>query len=161
MDFEERLRKAVNRGSQRSQRQRQQEREERINEEEQKSLHSRYRLQLSEKIENCMEKLPSHFPGFHFETIFGERGWGAACSRDDLHLARGGKRSSSYSRLEMTVRPYSEAHVVDLHAKGTIMNKEVFTRNQFARIEEVDLDTFLNLVDTWVLEYAELYAAKR
>ena len=160
MDFEERLRKAVDRGNRRNDAKRQQEREARLNEEELKSLHSRYRLMLSEKIEGCMKVLPSHFPGFKFETIFGEKGWGAACSRDDLQLS-GGKRTNNYTRLEVTIRPYSDAHVIDLYAKGTIANKEVFTRNHFEKLADVDTDTFVSLIDTWVLEFAELYAAKR
>jgi len=62
--------------------------------------------------------------------------------------------------LEMTVRPASALHVLELAAKGTIRNKEVFNRNYFETLQDVDLEKFLELVDVWVVEYAESYAAK-
>jgi hypothetical protein len=49
--------------------------------------------------------------------------------------------------------------VIDVVAKGTIRNKEVFSRNFYQQLNEVDLDRFHELVEQWVLEYAELYAA--
>jgi hypothetical protein len=61
----------------------------------------------------------------------------------------------------MTIRPFSSYHVVDLSAKATIRNKEVFNRNHFEKVEEADPTTFVELIDVWVLEYAELYAAGR
>ncbi len=51
-------------------------------------------------------------------------------------------------------------HVLDLAAKGTIRNKEVFNRNYFEKLQDVDLDKFTEMIDVWVVEYAELYAAK-
>ena len=161
MDFEQRLRKAIERGHRRSDEQQQAERERQLTEEELKRHHSQLRLRLSEHIEDCVKRLPQHFPGFQFETIFGERGWGAACSRDDIVLLGGGKRENHYSRLEMTIRPYSEYHVVDLAAKGTVRNKELFNRNHFEKISEADEDTFVELIDQWVLQYAEMFAAKK
>jgi hypothetical protein len=74
-------------------------------------------------------------------------------------IARGG-RTTNYSRLEITVRPYSALHVLDLAAKGTIRNREVFNRNYFEELATADEAKFRGLVDAWVLEYAELYAAK-
>ena len=58
------------------------------------------------------------------------------------------------------VRPFSDLHVVDLAGKGTIRNKEVYNRNYFEKVEDVDVDKFVELIDVWILEYAELYAAK-
>lgn len=159
MDFESRLKQAIERGQKRSQDNARQEAARALSEEELRRLHSQYRLQVSEHIEKCLEALPHHFPGFQFETIFGERGWGAACSRDDLELGRG-KRDTVYSRLEITVRPYSAYQVLDLAAKGTIQNKEAFSRNYYEKLSEVNLAKFLELVDVWSLEYAEMYAAK-
>ena len=158
--FEERLSKAVERGHKRNVERQQAEKEKTLNEEQLKNLHTKYRLEFSERIEECVGQLPNHFPGFQFETIYGERGWGAACSRDDVG-AGGGRRSNFYSRLEMSIRPYnSSLHVVELTAKGTIRNKEVFNREHFELVNDVDTDTFLNLIDVWVLEYAELYATR-
>ena len=68
---------------------------------------------------------------------------------------------NDFSRLEVTIRPYSEYHVVDLAAKGTIRNKEVFNRNQYEKIEEVDPETYVGLIDVWVLEFVELFAASQ
>lgn len=160
MGFEERLNEAIQRGKHRSTAKQAAAEAKAYSEDELKRLHNQYRLQLSERIEQCLEKLPHHFPGFTFETIFGERGWGAACRRDDLRLSRGGKRDTDYSRLEMTIRPISPYHVVELVGKGTVRNKEIFNRTYFEKIEEADIEKFSELIDLWVLEYAELYSAK-
>jgi hypothetical protein len=153
--FEERLTRAIERGEQRSMERNRTQREQALTEEELRNLHSRIRLQLSEHIESCISQLAHHFPGFQYETIFGEKGWGAACKRDDL----GVRRASFFSRLEMTVRPFSHLHVVELVAKGTIRNKEAFHRNHYELVNKADPDTFRNLIDVWALEYAELFAA--
>ena len=87
-------------------------------------------------------------------------GAGAPPSRDDLRLSKGGGRSTNYSRIELTVRPYSSINVLDLAGKATIRNKEVFNRNIYEKLEEVDVAKFLELVDAWTLEFAELYAAR-
>ncbi|MEM7316339.1 MAG: hypothetical protein AAF497_24670 [Planctomycetota bacterium] len=158
--FEERLKQAISRGENRAAAKEEADRAKAMTEEELKNLHSRYRLKVSDHIEECVGQLPSHFPGFQLKTIYGEKGWGAACSRDDFAGGRGKGRSSEYSRLEMTVRPFSKLHVLDLSAKGTIRNKEVFNRNHFKKLIDVDESEFLRLVDVWVLEFAELYAAK-
>lgn len=160
MEFDQRLQKAIQRGHSRSDERARAERAKAMSEEELRSQHSEYRLQLSEHIERCVEKLPHYFPGFRYETIFGERGWGAACYRDDVGAGAEGKRANFYSRLEMTVRPYSTYHVLDLAAKGTIRNKEVFSRHHFDELADADPDKFLELIDLWVLEYAELFAAQ-
>ncbi len=131
-----------------------------MSEKELRRLHTQYRLELCEHVEACLKKLPHHFPGFQFETVVSDRGWGAAVSRDDVELGSGRRRTNYYSRLEMLVRPASKYHVLDLAAKGTIRNKEVFNRNRYERLDDVDLTSFTELVDHWVLEYAELYAAK-
>ena len=158
--FEKRLSKAVERGHKRSAERLRAERQRAMSEEELRQLHTRYRLQLSERIEQCLQQLPNHFPGFQYETMYGERGWGGACSRDDVGGRSRRQRTNYFSRLEMVIRPYSPTHVVELVAKGTIHNKEVFDRRHFEMIHEVDEETFLNLIDVWVLEYAELYAAQ-
>ena len=160
MDFHERLEKAVERGTQAGSARARAAADAAISEEECRRQHSQYRLQLSEHIERCVAQLPQHFPGFRFEPVVGERGWGAVISRDDLVLDAG-KRSNSFSRLEMTVRPYSSAHVIELTAKGTIRNKEIYNRSHYQLLGQVDIASFSGLVDLWVLEYAELYAAKR
>lgn len=159
MDFQQRLEKAVERGTHANNARAKAAAQAAISEEECKRLHSQYRLELSEHIEEVVQQLPNHFPGFRFESVVGERGWGGAISRDDLVL-EAGRRSSSFSRLEVTVRPYSSAHVLELTAKGTIRNKEVYNRSHYQLLGQVDLASFSNLVDLWVLEYAELYAAK-
>jgi hypothetical protein len=160
-DFDSRLKQAIERGKDRSERQARQEAAQALSEEELRRLHSQYRLQISEHIESCLHRLPNHFPGFRFETIFGERGWGAACSRDDLDFSSG-RRATAYSRLEITVRPYNATYrVLDLAAKGTIHNKEAFSRNYYEKLDDAQLSKFLELVDVWSLEYAEMYAARR
>lgn len=157
MDFEQRLQRAIERGQRKGDARAEASAREALNEEELKRLHSQYRLELSEHIERCIQRLPDYFPGFRYETVVGDRGWGAAVSRDDVGR---GDRRSFFSRLEMTVRPYSPYHVLELTAKGTIRNKEVYNRTHFQRLAEADLKSFIDMIDLWILEYAELYAAK-
>ncbi|MGV3605655.1 MAG: hypothetical protein ACO1RA_04545 [Planctomycetaceae bacterium] len=159
MDFEERLRQAVERGTKRGEQQQEASKVRALTEDELKRLHSQQRLEISDYIEACLKKLPLHFPGFQFETLFGDRGWGGACSRDDLRF-QGGTRSSDYSRLEVAVRPYSpQSHVVELVAKGTVRNKEAFNRNYYEKLGEAETARFCQLVDAWILEFAEIFAA--
>jgi len=160
MDFDTRLQKAIERGQNRAEEKTREEQAKALSEEDLKRLHSQYRLAVSEHIEICLQKLPQHFPGFQCETTYGDRGWGAACSRDDLRIHSDGRRENHYSRLEMTVRPYSSYNVLELSAKGTIDNKETYNRTHYEALAEADLDKFIELIDYWVLEYAELYAAK-
>jgi hypothetical protein len=160
MDFQKRLEKAVERGQRQSDAAAQAKAQQALSEEELKRLHSQFRRELTERIESCVAQLPQHFPGFRFETLVGDRGWGAAISRDDLAL-EAGRRNNYFSRLEVVVRPFSSLHVLELAAKGTIRNRELLNRNHFQKLSEVDTTTFLELVDRWVLEFAELYAAKK
>ncbi|MBI3837003.1 MAG: hypothetical protein HY288_03610 [Planctomycetia bacterium] len=159
MDFQQRLEKAIQRGQRSHDAEARARAEQAMGEEELKRLHSQYRLQLADHIEQCMRQLPQHFPGFRFETLVGSRGWGAAISRDDLSLSDG-RRQNLFSHLEVVVRPFSTSHVLELAAKGTIRNKEIYNRNQYQVLADVDIATFRELVDRWILEYAELYAAK-
>lgn len=159
-DFEHRLQKAIERGHSHSEAIARDARAKALSEEDLKGLHTKYRLQISEYIEQCIQRLPNHFPGFRYETIFGERGWGAGCNRDDVGRGDSGRRANFYSRVEMTIRPYSSLHVLELVSKGTIRNKEVFNRTHFEKLADADPETFRELIDVWVLEYAELFAAR-
>jgi hypothetical protein len=159
MDFEHRLQKAIERGHKRKQYEQHEARRRELTEQEVKSLHTQYRLLLSEHIESHIKKLANHFPGFRYETLYGDKGWGAAASRDDLELSAG-RRTNQFSRLEMTIRPYSSVGVLELTAKGTVRNKEVYNRVHFEPVADADPQDFTELIDLWVLEYAELYAAK-
>ena len=158
MDFEKRLEDAIARGQRRGSRQDQEAQQQALSEEELRRLHSQHRLELSEYIERGLRRLPEYFPGFRFETLAGDRGWGAAVSRDNV--SRGRQSGNQFSRLEMTIRHFSPAHVLELTAKGTINNKEVYNRTHFQRLSEADTATFCEMIDLWILEYAEQYAAK-
>jgi hypothetical protein len=159
MDFQKRLEKAVERGQRLSDAEAQAKAEQAMGEEELRRLHAQYRRELVERIEACVAQLPNHFPGFRYETVVGDRGWGAAVTRDDI-LLEAGRRGTFFSRLEVVVRPFSSLHVLEVAAKGTIRNKELFNRGYYQRLVEVDTTSFQELIDRWVLEYAELYAAK-
>jgi hypothetical protein len=160
MDFQERLQKAIERGQRRKDEKARQAEAQAMTEEEYKRLHSTLRLELTEQIEPCLAQLADQFPGFKTETVVGERGWGGAIVRDDVDLRAGRKRTNFYSRLEMVVRPFNQYRVLDLAAKGTIRNKEVYNRHHYQLLDEADLDSFKELISHWVLEYAELFAAK-
>lgn len=159
MEFERRLEKAIERGHRRGEAEAQAQRRAAMTEEDLRRLHAQYRLELSDHVESCLSKLADHFPGFRFETIVDERGWGARVRRDDVAL-REGRRDTHFSLLEMVVRPLGPYHVLELAAKGTIRNKEVFKRTHFEELGEADPTSFQELIDLWVLEYAELFAAE-
>ncbi|MGH7128140.1 MAG: hypothetical protein ACREIV_06205, partial [Planctomycetaceae bacterium] len=154
MEFEQRLERAIVRGQQTRQARGQAEAERAMTEEELKRLHTRSRIDLSEHIERCLKKLAEHFPGFQFETVVGEGGWGAQVSRDDFRGSRSRSARNEYSRLVMLVSPYSSAHIVELTAKATIRNKEIFNRTHYHLLSQVDVESFEELIDLWVLEYA-------
>ena len=158
MDFRERLQEATERGHQARTAELRAAAAQALSEEECRRRHSEYRLALTEHIEHCLGDLADNFPGFRMETIVDERGWGAAASRDDMGVAAG-RRVNSFSRLQVLVGPYNKFHVLEVLAKGTVRNKETFSRNHYQRLAEVDLPRFRELVEQWVLDYAELYAA--
>jgi len=159
VEFEERLERAIGRGKKSLQERGRETADRAVSEEDLRNLHSRIRLDLSEHIESCLQKLTDYFPGFRFQTLVGEEGWGAKISRDDYKRVPGRDGESRYSRLEMVVRPYSSAHIVEIAAKGTVRNKEIFNRNHYQLLAQVDVQSFSELLDLWVLEYAEKYAA--
>ncbi|MBN1911057.1 MAG: hypothetical protein JW818_15025 [Pirellulales bacterium] len=161
MDFQERLAKAIERGNRAGDARARAEHEAKLNEEELRRLHREYQLELSEKIEACLKSLPEHFPGFRYETIVGPKGWGGAVSRDDVGVDANRRRANYFSRLEIVVRPLSEYFVLDLATKGTVRNKEILSHNHYQLLAEVDLTSFTELIDRWVLDFAERYAASR
>lgn len=158
MDFRERLQKATERGRETRNDEIRAAAAQALSEEECRRRHSEYRLALTDHIERCLRDLADNFPGFRLETIVDERGWGAAASRDDMGVADR-KRVNSFSRLQIVVGPYNKFHVLDVLAKGAVRNKETFSRNHYQRLAEVDLGRFRELIEQWVLDYAEMYAA--
>ena len=88
-----------------------------------------------------------------------DQGWGSSCSRDDVGSDGEGNRTNFFSRLEILVRPFGTHHVLDLAAKGTVRNKEVYSRSHYQLLTDVVHEDFQEFVDQWVPEYAELFAA--
>jgi hypothetical protein len=158
MDFRERLQRASERGQRAKDAQASEAAAKAITEEEFRRLHSTYRLKLCDHIEHCLHDLADNFPGFHLETIVDETGWGSRAARDDVGLAQR-RADNFFSRLQVVVSPYNKYHVLDIAAKGTIRNKEAFSRNHYQQLDAVDLDQFRELIELWVLDYAELFAA--
>ncbi len=158
MDFKERLQRATERGQQNRDAKAQAEAAKALTEEECRRLHSKYRLELTDHIENCLKQLADNFPGFRIAPVADEKGWGSVVSRDDFAL-NAGRRDSLFSRLTMTVAPHNQYHVLSIEARGAIRNKETFTRNHYQLLKDIDLDSFRQLIEHWVLEYAEQYAA--
>lgn len=159
MDFEQRLESAIARGQQANAARAQAEAERALSEKELQRLHTQYRLTLSEHIDVCLRQLADRFPGFRFETVVDERGWGASIRREDLRFRPGLPRQTCFSRLEMVVRPLSTSFVLELAAKATVCNRELFNRNHYQELAEVCPSSFTELIDLWALEYAERYAA--
>ena len=159
MDFQERLQRAVERGPQARDTRSRESAAKALSEEESRSLHSQYRLELSERIGECLAELVDQFPGFQLESIVGEDGWGAVVSRDDIALGESGQSENLYSRMQMLIRPFSKGRIVEMVAKATIRNREEFNRTRYQMLGQVDLESFAENIDLWVLEYAERYSA--
>ena len=157
--FKDRLESAIARGVARGQRTASAAKAAAISEEELRQRHTAFRLSLSDKIEAAVGQVADHFPGFRIEPVFGANGWGSACYRDDLNLDAG-RRKNLYSRLEMAIRPASDAGVLDLKGKATVINRELFNRSHFVKIAEVDESEFESLIDAWAIEFAENYASR-
>jgi hypothetical protein len=158
MNFEQRLERAIERGRQAKEEQGREASIRKMTEEELRNLHSAARLELAEHIDSCLRAVCDRFPGFNFFTIAGEDGWGAKISRDDVRLQRG-VAENVYSRLELLVRPFSNARIVELVAKGTIRNRDTLNRTYYQRLDQLDLASFTEQIDLWVLEYAERFSA--
>ncbi|QDU40025.1 hypothetical protein Mal4_43790 [Maioricimonas rarisocia] len=160
MEFEDRLQRAIERGRHARDERGRAAADEAMTQEEIRNLHSQCRLELTERVEDCLRRLADHFPGFEYQSIVSDEGWGARITRDDLKVNPGKRPENVYSRLEMLVSPLGTAAIVELVAKGTIRNKEVFNRKHFQQLSRVDVDSFKELVDLWVLEYAEQFSSR-
>jgi hypothetical protein len=159
MDFDVRLQRAIQRGQQSKATAVERRVREEMSEEECKSLHSRFRLELSEHVEQCLKRVADAFPGFDYSPIVSSDGWGAKISRDDIEGGAGRPLTKRYSRLEMLIKPYTASRILELQTRGTIRNKEVLSRNHFQFLAEADLDGFRELINQWVLEYVEKFSA--
>jgi hypothetical protein len=158
MDFRERIQKAAERGKQARESRHYEAAAKALTEEECRRLHLQFRLALTEHIEERLRELAENFPGFQFQTIVDVDGWGAAVGRDDVGVAEG-RRRNFYSRLQLVVSPFNKYHVLELIAKGTVRNKESFSRNHYQRLADVDIESFRELAELWILDYAEEFAA--
>lgn len=156
MDLEKRIQDAINRGNRRQGSVRAT--DDGPTPEQLKNRHNDFRLELSSHIEKVLDKVVDQLPGFDRETLFGEKGWGAAIYRDDLVLNRSVRRND-YSRLEIAVRPISEYFLVDLVAKATVRNREIWKRSVFKPVMEADIEAMKELVNLWSVQYVEAYVA--
>ncbi|MEZ6065295.1 MAG: hypothetical protein R3B90_06215 [Planctomycetaceae bacterium] len=161
MSFDQRLERAIQRGKTSREARDRELAERRLSSEELKTRYAAGRIELSDRIESCLKQLGDHFPGFRFESILGDEGWGARVMRDDLQFQQGRGASNSYSRLELVIRPLGQQPIIELVAKGTIRNREVIQRRHYQQLEQLDLESFSELIDLWVLEYAEQYASQQ
>lgn len=154
MSFEDEIKKALERGANQSQKVRAEQKATELSQDELRRRHSEYRLTLSEYIEHHLKRVPNLIPGFSFETVYGSRGWGGAIARDDLQ--RGGP---AYSRLEISVPPAGEFNLLVVVGRGTIKNREVLNWNHFAEIAEVHVEAFQREIDSWILQFVEMFSA--
>ena len=160
MDFQDRLKRAIERGEKTRDVQGRREREAELSLEELKTLHSGFRIDLTDHIDHCLKGLSDHLPGFRFQSLVGEDGWGGRVNRDDLQLSPGRSAESLYSRLELLITPFSaSAPILELTVKGTVRNREVLNRKHYQKLDDFDLDSFKELIDLRVLEFAERYSA--
>lgn len=158
MNFDDRLKRAIERGEKSKTERSRAAEEEQLSKEELKTIHSSARLELSEHIEDCLQKLADHFPGFEYQTVVSEDGWGGKLTRDDLHLVPGKTAKSRYSRLEVTISPFSSIAIVELVTKGTVRNREAVNRKNYQKVDDLDIDSFKEMIDMRILEFAEQYS---
>ena len=159
-DFEDRLQKAIQRGQKFRETEGAGNSSATGSEEELRMRHSELRNELTEHIEKGLRRLCDHFPGFEFTTVLNEKGWGARISRDDLNL-KAGIGKTEYSRLEILIRPFSDAHILEIATKGTIRNRESLNRSNFRFLADAAVDLLRQMVDSIVLEFAEQFSAQR
>lgn len=158
-DLDERLQRAIDRGQKSRDAKGQEVGKKKATSEELRTRHSELRLTLSDHIESCLRKLCDHFPGFEFSSIVSEDGWGALIRRDDINL-NPGARGNLYSRFEILVKPFSDAHILELATKGTVRNREALTRNNYRFLHEAEADDLKSIVDGLVVEFAEHFSAE-
>lgn len=159
MNFEDRLQRAIERGERQKSSRGQEALQRQLSQAELRSLHAQHRIDLSDHIDTCLRKLADHLPGFKFQSVMGEEGWGARITRDDLHLAAGRAPESRYSRLEFTITPFGSGEILEVVAKGTVRNREILHRKHYQKLAEFDVEAMKELIDLRVLEFAEQYTA--
>ena len=159
MNFEERLERAIERGRHTKAESGRKAAARQLSEAEMRNLHSTTRVSLAEHLDACLRAVVDRFPGFQLQTVANDSGWGSRILRDDVRLRRG-TAETAYTRLEMLIRPFSSTHVIELTAKATVRNREIYNRSHYQRLDEVDEAGFQDLIDLWVVEFAELYASE-
>ncbi|HET6426637.1 MAG TPA: hypothetical protein VFG20_23295 [Planctomycetaceae bacterium] len=159
MDFNERLQRAVERGQSRRDAELRAQSQALLTEEQFRALHSQARLELSDHLEAALQQLADTFPGFTYQTVATPEGFGAKISRNDLRSRPGKPIGQEYSHLELIIRSYSSGHLLEIGCRGAIANKEVLQRSHFQMLNRLDIDTFRETIDHWILEYAEKFAA--
>ena len=160
MNFEDQLEKAIQRGQQRNLKREQDRKQRSLDAVDIKQRHSEFRLRLSDHIESTLKQLAERFPGFDYEIIYGTKGWGGAIHRTDLTRGPDGRAGSFFSRLELSVRPLNDYHVVNIAGKGTIADKELFSWNHFEDIAEAKIETFEQKLSDWMIQFAEQFASR-
>ena len=157
-DFSKRLESAIERGKRTAEHKASLDRQQEQTEEQLRQHHSEYRLLLCERIEQAMNQLADHFPGFRSEAVYDEDGWGSACYREYLQI-EDGRRRTQFSRFEIVVRPCTDLLVLDIKGKGTVNSREVFNRSHFAKLSELQIEDFEQCIEAWSLQFAETYAS--
>ena len=61
--------------------------------------------------------------------------------------------------MEIVIRPVHEYFLLEMTAKATVRNRERFHRSHYQPVAEVDISSFRELIDLWILEFAEAYAS--
>ena len=160
MDFDDKLQQAIQRGQERTNARTTAKKLEEMSKEDVRNRHNDFRLSLSDHIEVCLKQMANHFPGFDYETIYGAKGWGGALTRNDIDRGPDGREGTFFSRIELTVSPLNEFNVVNIAGKGTIRDKEIFVWNHFEDIHDANQESLEQMLDKWVLQFAEQFAAR-
>lgn len=59
----------------------------------------------------------------------------------------------------MLISQFSTSAILEVVVKGTVRNREIINRKHYQRLAEFDLESYKDLIDLRILEFAEQYSA--
>ena len=159
-DFADRLDQAIARGSRQRQASEQQQQAAEFSRDQARDRHGEARHVITERIEAVLNALADRLPGFEYEGVYAVTGWGGAIFRNDIALGRDRTSRDLYSRLQISVSPIGEQppFILETVCKGTVRNRELLNRKHFERLDKAEDADFVEKVDQWAVEFAELYS---
>ena len=118
-------------------------------------LHSQARLELASTSSAACGSWPTAFPAFASRRSWIRAAGARRISRDDLRLRRGTAATSCFSRLEMLITPITPRRCWNWPPKARSATARSSAARNISVSPSPHMPVFANLIDLWVLEYAE------